>query len=218
MKRILTTGMFCLFVTVAAGLLPASAVETPDADSTATGATGAYVQIGAHIGLESSDLDNYDESRYRIFFECGLRWNRPPDPGRRLEAVLIGPSIAGGIASGGGEDVRFGFGPTAVWRLRDPWRLHTMAGIARSNTVEGLGLGVQLRGSLVWRNAVALDCLYYLVPVEVDYGPVRDGVVSSLYGGVTFHGATGGWVTIASAAGFLAFVIWVVSSLDMDMG
>jgi hypothetical protein len=59
-----------------------------------------------------------------------------------------------------GAYVRIGFGPTAAWRLGERWHLHTMAGIARSNTADGLGLGAQLRGSLVWRNVVALDALY----------------------------------------------------------
>jgi hypothetical protein len=203
-------------ITALSAAAVAGVAGSTGADSSRADRWSTYVQIGALAGGENTDLDRYNTSEYRIFFECGLRWTRPPAPGRRLESVLLGPCVAGGIASGGREDVRVGFGPTAVWRLGDRWRLHTMAGVARSNTVDGLGLGAQLRGSLVWRNAVALDVLYYLVPVESGYALDPGGYASSLYGGVTFHGRTGGWVTVASAAGFIAFVVWFISSADFS--
>lgn len=112
--------------------------------------------------------------------------------------------------------MRIGFGPTAVWRLGDRWRPHTMAGVARSNTVDGPGLGAQLRSSLVRRNAVALDCLYCLVPVETDFAADPGEYASSPYFGATFHGRTGGWMTVASVAGFAAFVIWFMATADFS--
>jgi hypothetical protein len=174
-----------------------------------------YIQTGVFVGTERSNLHSYNISHYRLFYELGLKVVRPSASVEHLHSMLVGLSIAGGIGSGSSPlDIRFGVGPTVVWDLSKNWRLHNMAGLAWSNKSDIFGLGFQLRNYIAYKNTVSFDILFQTLQPDSEYERSGGTWVSSLYGGVVFHGRVGAYVTLATIIAAVVFVIVALASWE----
>ncbi len=169
-----------------------------------------YCHAGALVGYET-EIPEYDESRYRILFDLGIKWvDRPLSFIEPLESIGISWNIAFGTED---WEVRHGIGPKLTWKLADNWSVETMAGPAFSKPRPLFKTGFHASAALIYKKSVSLDILYETLPA-IDQWRIRNGdYISSIYGGLTVHGRPGTYIALSTSIIFIVAAIIVMYSV-----
>jgi len=170
-----------------------------------------YCHAGALAGYET-DIPGYDESRYRVLYDLGIKWINPPIGFlKQLKSIGISWNIAFGTSE---WEVRHGIGPKLTWALNDKWSLESMAGPAFSKPAENFATGYHLSGGILYKGIVSFDLSYERLPVLDDYHNRTGEFIESIYGGISIHGKAGAYVSLASAVIFTVAGIIIMNAVS----
>lgn len=172
---------------------------------------GLFLDSGAMLGGEER-LSTYQRSPFRIYTEGGFELRRPRSEGS--------PARGAGLAlffAPGRDDGRFGGGLRVTHDIGARWAAQGMVGLLASSLEEELGLferGVQIRGSLIYRDTGSIGFIWHTLPYEFrSDGVVREsGRHQSLYAIGMLHGRPGAILSGAILGTYLVLAVALLAS------